>query len=903
MRSLRALLLRSMGILGKRRPDSELSEELESHLAMQIEDNMRSGMNADEARRQALIRSGGMAQSKERYREQTRLPFLETLFQDLRYGARMLRKNPGFTTVAILTLALGIGANTAIFSVVNGVLLRPLPYEDPARLMAVYSSFDGLPHDSATSPPDFRTLREQNHTFAGLSAWFTESSNLTDAGQPERLVVSVVSANYFSTFGVQPFLGRNFLPSEDKWGAHGVAIASYEFWRSHLNSNPNIAGKTFNLDGEPYSLIGVMPADFVLQEKIQLWVPMAWKPGDSMDSHNNYFISMLGRLKPGVKQQQAYADLNAIMLNIAQKFPENKGIGADLKPLHEAWVGGTRPALMILLGAVGLVLLIACVNLANLLLARSSGRQKEVAIRAALGASSSRLLRQFITESVLLSLLGGSLGLVLAYLSQRLLPLAKDMLPMMSQIHLDSWVLLFTLGISLLTGVLFGLMPALRSSRAQKLNASLKEGGRTSENGAGDNRMRTGLVISEVALALLLLIGSGLAIRSFQRLLRVDPGFSAEHVLSFQVSFPDSYYPEGDPFRIGRIGGPPRVVAFYEQLLERIEQLPGVMAAGATSSLPLQSRAWGKMFTPLDRPLPTSMDKVEHIQYRPVAGHFFRSLGIRLLKGRLLDEHDQADSPYSVVVNEALARKYWPDQNPIGKQILLAPPENLLPPNLLPAGVHEQKFTIVGVVADAHYVGLDAAPQPMVYASIRQHDTSGNPSFTVRTTGDPKALVSSIRSEIAQIDKGLPMANVTTMEEIMSSSVAQPRLEAVLLGLFGGLAMALAAVGIYGVMSYSVSERTSEIGIRMALGASPASILRMVCKQGLVLTAIGLAAGLGLALGLTRLMSKLLFGVSPTDPMTFVVIVVLLAVVALLACYVPARRATKVDPLVALRYE
>jgi len=903
MRRLRGFLMRFAGLLGMRRHDGELAEELDAHVSMHVEDNVRSGMDPIEARRQALIKLGGMMQSREIYRDQTRVPLVETLLQDLRYGARMLRKNPGFTAIAMITLALGIGANTAIFSVVNGVLLRSLPYKDPARLMSVYCSAPsrGVAGNFGTSPPDFRALREQNHTFASLSALYGGFFNLTGLQRPERIQGSVVSAEYFSTLGVQPFLGRGFLPGEEKWGSHHVVIVSYGFWRNHLNAAPDISNKIFNLDGETYNLVGVMPANFYDRNPgIELWLPMAWKPNDNYDSHNNYFLTMVGRLKPGVTRQQAYSDLNAIMLNIAQQFPENKGIGADLKPLHEAWVSETRAALLVLLGAVGLVLLIACVNLANLLLARSAGRQKEIAIRSALGADRGRLLRQFITESMLLSLLGGSLGLALAWFSQGLLPLAKNVLPFMSQVHLDGRVLLFTVVLSLLTGVLFGLIPALQNSRSRKLNDSLKEGGRTSDESGGRNRLRIGLVVSEVALAMVLLIGSGLAIKSFQRLLRVDTGFASSGVLTFGVNLPQSYDPQPDDLRIG---APPRVVEFYQQFLDRIEQIPGVKAAGATSSLPLQGENWGKYFVPLDRPLPASIDAVPQVQYRPVASHYFRAIGIGLVKGRLLDERDQVNSAPSVLINQALAHKFWPDRDPIGKLILLAPPENLVPPNLLPPGYHIPKMTIVGVVADAHYGTLDTEPAPVVYASIRQHDFSMTPSFTVRTDGDPKALVSSIRSELAQIDKDLPMADVATMEELISTSVAQPRLEAVLLGLFGGLAMVLAAVGIYGMMSYSVSQRTGEIGIRMALGASPWNILKMICKQGLMLTGTGLVAGLGLALGLTRLMSKVLFGVSPTDPFTFVVIVILLASVALLACYVPARRATKVDPLMALRYE
>jgi len=440
----------------------------------------------------------------------------------------------------------------------------------------------------------------------------------------------------------------------------------------------------------------------------------------------------------------------------------------------------------------------------------------------------------------------------------------------------------------------------LQNSRSRRLNESLKEGGRTTDESGGRTRLRTGLVISEVALALVLLIGSGLAIRSFQRILHVDAGFNSSGILTFTVNLPQSYDPQPDQLRIG---APPKVAEFYDQLLERIEHIPGVRSAGATSSLPLEGENWTKLFVALDRPLPTSFEETPHVQYRPVAGDYFKTMGIRLLQGRLLNDHDQANTALSVVVNQKLAQKFWPEQDPIGKVVLLSPPENPIPANLLPRGYHVPRFTVVGVVADAHYGSLNADAVPVAYASIRQHDYTTGGSFVVRTDGDPRALTPSVRSALAQIDKGLPMADVYTMEEIMYSSVAQPRLEAVLLGLFGGLAMVLAAVGIYGVMSYSVSERTSEIGIRMALGASPASILRMVCKQGLMLTGIGLAAGLGLALGLTRLMSKLLFGVSPTDPVTFVIIAVMLAIVALLACWVPARRATSVDPLVALRYE
>jgi len=881
--------------------ETELDEELQAHAQLLIEEKIRQGMSPEDARHQAMLTLGNHARIREEYRRQAGLPFFEVLMQDMRYCLRTLRRYPGFAAVAVITLALGIGANTAMFSIVNGVLLRPLPYSHPEQLVSVFSTFSGQEglESGSTSPPDFRTLRQRNHTLAGLSAYYPTGMNLTGAAQPERVRALIVSADYFSTLGVQPAMGRNFLSTEEQWGSHHVAIVSNAFWRTHFNGDLNFSASKLTLDGEPYSVIGVMSPDFYVEMPAQVWLPMAWKPHDNYDSHNNYFLSMVGRLRPGVTPQQMFSDLNAIMLSIAQQFPENKGIGAALKPLREVWLGDVRPALMVLLGAVAFVLLIACVNLANLLLARSATRRKEIAIRSALGANHRRLLRQFITESILLSCLGGAVGLALAYFSLRLLPLAGDLLPRIQQVRLDGWVLLFTAAISVITGLLFGLMPAFRNSRAAGVNETLKEGGRYSSS-ASTQRFRTALVISEVALATVLLAGSGLAIRSFARLLSVDPGFSADHVLTFSVNLPASYDPQPDPLRIG---APPRVTEFFEQLLSRIEQLPGVKDAGTVSSLPLQGESWGKFFFPLDRPLPVSMDKGEHVQYRAVLGHYFEGLRIRLLRGRLLNEHDIPNAPYAVVINEALARRDWPGQSPLGKVVLLSPPVSLLPPGLAPPGYKPQQFTVVGVVSDVHYGRMQENALPTVYASLLQHDFSLSPSITIRAAGDPTLLVSSIRGILAQIDKNVPMARVMTMNEIMSSSVAQPRLEAILLGFFGSLALLLAGIGIYGVIAYSVSQRTSEIGIRMALGASRFSVLRMVLSQGLRLASMGLGIGLVLALALTRLMSGILFGISPTDPATFVAILVILAIIALLACFLPARRATRVDPMVALRYE
>ena len=902
---LRELGSRLKGSFHPSGADIELSAELQAHLEMLTEENIRRGMDANEARRQARVKLGNQLRINEDYRRQAGLPFIEVLRQDLRYGLRMLRKSPAFTVIAIITLALGIGANTAIFSVVNGVLLRPLPYEDPGRLINVFNTAPSRDLDTfGASPPDFRTLREHNQSLANLSALSNSFFNLTGSAQPERLRAAVVSAEYFTTLGVKPALGRAFLPNEEKWGSHRVVILSDGFWRTHLSADPDIQNKILTLNGERYDVVGVMPSSFYTAEAPAIWAPMAFKPKDPYDSHNNYYLQLLGRLKPGVTREQARLDLNGIMASIAQQFPENKGIGVGVRPLHDQWVGDVRLPLVILLCAVSFVLLIACVNLANLMLARSAARQKEIAIRSALGAGRRRLVRQFITESILLALLGGALGLGLAYFSLRLLPLAKDLLPRSQQVNLDGWVMLFTLVVSVMTGMLFGLLPAFQSSRAQRLNETLKEGGRTSD-ASGRNGMRSALVVAEVALAFLLLIACGLALKSFGQLMRVDRGFDSSHVLSFMVNLPNSYgRPEPDPTQIG---APPKMGAFFQELLPRIEQLPGVKAAGAVSSLPLAGENWLKFFVPLDRPVPTSMDKVATAQYRAITGHYFEAMGIRLLKGRLLNEHDQANSALSVVVNESLARRFWPDGDPLGKTVLLTPPQSLIPPDEIPAGFRVHSFTVVGVVADAHYGSLDQAPQPLVYASVLQNDYTSSPFITVHTEGDPMPLVNSIRSELAQFDSSLPMSNIALMDEVMSQSVAQPRLEAILLAMFGALAMLLAAVGIYGVMSYTVTQRTSEFGIRMALGASRSTVLKMVVAGGLRLTAFGLAAGLatGMALAFTvkRVLAKVLFGVSTTDPATFVLVAGLLMLVALLACYIPARRATKVDPMIALRYE
>ena len=821
-----------------------------------------------------------------------------TLLQDVRYGLRTLRKSPGFTAVAVITLALGIGINSAMFSVVNGVLLQPLPYKDAGRLVVVNTIAREKGQTWSTSPVDFRALREGNHTFENLSAAYAWSLNLTGREQPEVIRASAVSYEYFATLGVTPLLGSTFLADEEQWGHHLELILSEDFWRTHLGADPNVCGKTLRLNEEQYNIVGIMPRSLKLLNSTQVWIPMAWAPNDNLNNRNNHFLNVVGRLRTGITEQQADADLNTIMHALAQQFPENKGLEVGLRPLHESLVGNIRLALLVLLGAVGFVLLIGCVNLANLLLARAAGRRKETAVRLSLGATKGRLLRQFLTESLLLSLAGATFGLGLAYFYLRLLPLARNVLPSSQQIRLDGWVLVFTFATSILTGVLFGLAPALQNSR-MRLSAALNEAGRNSET-ASKNWLRSSLVIGEVAISVVLLVGAGLTITSFVRLLQADPGFDPRHVLTFEVNLPKSYSAGSDPHAPG---APPRVAIFLQELLKRLEELPGVQSAGTISSLPLRGEVWGKRFVPMDHALPTSMDKIDNVQFRVVGGRYFNSMGIRLIRGRLFHERDLENSPPVVVINETLAHKYWPGGEPLGKIIMLAPPENLIPRSSIPPGYHVPRLTIVGIVADVHYGGLDKKTAPTVYGSFLQTEWSSVMAITVRSEGDPLALVSAARNQLRQLDKNLPMVSIATMNDIVSNSVAQPRLESVLLGLFGALALTLAAVGIYGVMSYAVSQRTSEIGIRMALGADRFAVLKMIIGEGLRMVGIGVSIGLALALALTRVLARLLFGVSPTDPLTFASIVVLLTLIALFACYIPARRATKVDPIVALRYE
>jgi predicted permease len=811
---------------------------------------------------------------------------METLLQDLRYGFRMLAKKPGFTAVAVLALALGIGANTAIFSVVNTVLLKPLPFKDPDRLVMVWEENAklGFPKDTP-APANFIDWRDQNQTFEGMVAIASATFNLTGVGEPQKIEGQRVSANFFSLLGVEPALGRAFISEEDRPEGNPVVIMSNGLWKRRFGSDPNIIGQSLTLNGQPCEVIGVLPASFQLSgfqfsgRDHELWVPMAFSSREA-GSRGSHYLSVIGRLKPGVSIQQAQADMTAIAARLEQQYPAtNTSVGASVFSLREEIVSDIRPALLILLGAVGFVLLIACANVANLLLARAAARQKEIALRTALGAGRARLIRQFLTESVALAALGGAGGLLLGVLGIKLLAtLVPPNLEQAKEINLDAKVLGFTLLVSLLTGVIFGLAPALQASKVN-LNESLKEGGKGSPGGVRSG-VRNLLVVSEVALALVLLVGAGLLINSFARLSKVDMGFTPDHLLTMRVVLPQSKYPDQA-----------KRTAFYDQLLQRVEALPGVQSAAVISWLPLTFEGDSNGISIEGRPEP-SPDQQPIVVTRVISPGYFRTMGIALLGGRLFTEYDRQGSSRVIIINQSMAERYWPGEDPIGKRIKMGSFDTDSP-----------WLSVAGVVKDVRQFQINAEAKPQIYLPYAQYGASRPRDLVIRTAGDPLGLAAAVRGEVWAVDKDQPVSNIQTMEQILSDSLTRERFNMLLLAIFAGVALALAAVGIYGVMSYSVTQRTHEIGVRMALGADSGHVLRLVVGQGLKLVSAGVAIGLAFAFALTRLMESLLFGVSATDPVTFVLISVTLVAVAALASYIPARRATKVDPMVALRYQ
>lgn len=809
---------------------------------------------------------------------------METLLKDLRFGIRMMARSPGFTLVALITIAIGIGANTAIFSVVNAVLLRPLPYENPDALVVLWEK-QGRIEQASPSLPDFLDWRERNQSFEQMAIARRDNVNLTGTAEPERLIARMVTANFFSTLGVTPRAGRFFSEEEERTKAP-VVVVSDGLWKRRFGSDPALVGKPITLYDSSFTVVGILPPSFQFYTPADVFVPLSFMPDrlkQAREEHGG--MVAIARLKPGVTKEQAQADMDVIAEALEQQYPKtNNALRVTINSIYNDMVGDVRPSLLLLLGAVGFVLLIACANVANLLLARAAARQKEIAIRTALGASRWRVVRQLLTESVALSIAGGALGLLLAMWGAELLLAAiPDSIPWIKEIALDYNVLGFTLAASIVTGIVFGLAPALQSS-GPDLNETLKEGGRGSTGGR--HRLRAVLVVAEVALALVLLIGAGLMLKTFSRLRQIDAGFNPQNLLTLTFSLSPTRYSEGA-----------RARAFYEQLEQRIGSLPGVQAAAFTSSVPLGgANVTGVL---LDGQKFSSYGDQNMTVNSQVGAGYFRAMGIPLLSGRTFTEHETDKTPLAAVIDDNMARELFPDKDPIGQHLFL--------------DEGNIRFEVIGIVKHIKHLSWEADAQSTVrfqmYANYNQipdqyfAQATRAMSLVVRTNSEPLALAPAVRRQVLDVDKDQPVYNVKPMEELITASISQQRFAMLLIAVFAGVALALSAVGIYGVMSYSVTQRSHEIGIRMALGASGRDVLNLVVGQGLKLVVAGVAIGLGGAVALTRVMSGLLFGVSATDPVTFVVTSVVLTGVALAASVIPARRAAKVDPMIALRHE
>jgi putative ABC transport system permease protein len=832
----------------------------------------------------------GLVENRTVYRDSIQAPkkvAMDVLLQDIRYAVRMMARNPGFAAVAVLTLALGIGANTAIFSVINSVLLKPLPYPHSQGLVKVWTHFAGigLPNDQNwISPPEFRDLREQGRSFSAVALINPGTYSLGVSGNPQSITGSVVSPSLFTILGVSPRLGRTFSSEEAEQGHDRVVILGHSLWQRAFGADPQIVGKELTIDGRNCTVIGVMPQGFDYPAPSELWTPQVFLPSDFVpDNRGNHGYEVLARLKPGLSLEQARADMAALTKSIVEQnreYPyERFGFAVILKPLLEETVGDIKASLWILMGAVGLVLLLVCANVAGLLLVRSTARQKEIAIRMALGAKSRRLVQQLLTESVLLSVIGGLLGLVLTPVFLKVIvTMSSSALPRVSSAGIDGWALLFVFVVAVGTGILFGLAPALEVSRGMQYEI-LKEGGRTGSEGRTSHRLRRIFVAAEAALAVLLLAGSGLLLRSFVKLLEVDPGFRPDHTLTLQVSLPTEKY-----------GKPEQSRAFFYELVSRLQRLPGVQAVGAVSLLPLSGLSNSGTTTVDSRAVPPQEASPE-ADWRVVTPGFFEALGIQLVAGRYFEDRDSETAAPVSIIDESMAHTYWPNEDPIGRRIKRGGAQS-----------NTSWMTIVGVVRHVRYRTLEARSRVQLYWPEAQNPTNSM-GLAVRTIGDPMSLAPTVEKSVLSLDPQQPVDHVLTMQVLMADSLARRRLTLTLLAVFAAGAMLLAALGIYGVTAYMVTQRHQEIGLRMALGASRGDVLGMVVQQGMSLMLAGLGTGLALSLGVTWLLSSLLFSVRPYDPVSLAAAGVALALVALIACGLPAWRATRVDPMVALRYE
>ncbi len=860
--------------------NEERERELQTYLEIETEENIARGMTPEDARYAARRKLGNPTQIREEIYRMNSLTFIESLWQDVHCGLRMLRKNAGFATVAILTLALGIGANTAIFSVIHGVLLSPLPYNDPDHIVLVLESNPtrGFPQFSV-SPPNYMDWKKDSTSFKQIASIARGDFNYTGGAEPERISGARVASSFFAVMGATPAMGRTFLPEDDVMGKAGVVVLSYGLWTRRFGRDPLVLGKSLTLDGQSYRVVGVMQEGFQFPRGVDLWLPSefdadALGPG----ARGAHYLRVMARLKPGVSMDKAQLEMVAISKRLEQQYPKtNTGWSAKLLSLNEATVGNVRPTLLVLFGAVGFLLLIACANVANLLLARATARQREIAIRFSLGASRLRIARQLLTESVLLSGIATGAGLLLAEWAIRALrTLPPSNLPRAANIGLDLPVLVFAAGVAVLTGLLFGFAPALQITRGAP-SETLKDGGRTAS--AGRQGVRSALVVLETTLALVLLVGSGLLLKSFLRLQTVDPGFQYKNIATADVSLPRSKYSTDA-----------QKTQFFTQLLERIQLVQGVKEVAASSGNPMEGSNLSFSFATKDLEALSPSDQPS-AGYYVVSSNYFHTLGIPLLVGRFFTPEDSAGRPRVAIISQTIAQRFFHDKNPIGQTIKIG----------VGAAVPVPR-EIVGVVGDVKDDGLGEAATMAAYEPYTQMAWSDMTLF-VRSDSDPALMASMLRSEVSSVDKDQPIADISTGDHLMAQAVAQPQLRTTLLSLFAALALILASLGIYGVMSNTVAQRTHEIGVRMALGAGQSSVLRLVLSNGMRLTLLGIAFGSAGAFALTRLIKGFLFHVTPTDPATFVEVALFLFLVALLASYIPARRATRVDPVIALRYE
>jgi len=875
--NLSDLIHRWRALTHKEELDHELDEELRFHLERDIEQKIRNGLSPEDARYAALKAFGGVDQSKEECRSARGVGMIENILRDISFSLRVLLKSYAFTIVVVLTLALGIGANTAIFSFANGILLRPLPYLQSERLAVLEETALKRGIDSmSVSFPNYLDWREQNKVFEDIGIYYgTSRFSLSGAGGPVEIRGSYISQGLFEILRVSPQLGRTFTANEDRPDEDAVVILGHDLWQRSFGGDPNIIGQKIMISNRPRTVVGVMPSGFRFPEISELWAPVALTT--KTFTRTDHGVSAIARLKDGVGFNEAQTEMTNIAARVEEQNPvTNEGLGVKVTSLHQNLAGDYREALLILLGVVGCVLLVACVNVANLMLARATARQKEFALRAALGAGRWRIVRQLMVESLLLAIVGGVLGFALSlWALHLLLTTIPIQLPFWMNFSIDLRVLGFTVGVTLLTGLIFGAVPALQTSRVD-LNDTLKEGGRGS--GGVRSRARSLLVVTEIALSLVLLVGAGLMIQSFLRLRRVNIGLDARNVLTATVILPRAKYPEDQRAR------------FFKELLERVRALPGVQEASATATLPLSGGNWGRSITVEGFPV-LSVGQAPMIQHTVVTPGYFRTMGITMLAGRDFNDADAKGSADVTIIDERLAHEYWPNDSPIGKRIRFGPPED-----------NEPWHTIVGVVSAVRHQRIQEDTRKSVYLPHLKIPVNGL-SLVARTSSNPKDLVGGVRRELAQLDSGLPLSEVSTMEEVVAESIWQPRLYATLFAVFAGGALLLALIGIYGVMAFLVQTRTHEIGIRMALGATARDVFKLIVGRGMKLTAIGVVVGVGGAIALTRLMHSLLFNTSATDPVVFILISILLSLAAFLACYIPARRAAKVDPLVALRYE